>query len=114
VGIDARDGKVAVRGWLDQTDVPALDLAQRAAAAGAREVILTDISRDGTLTEPHYSQIAEVVRVVSVPVIASGGVARVDQVVRVRETGAAGVIIGRALYTGDVSLGDALQLAGIA
>lgn len=104
IGIDARNGMVAVEGWTETSDVPATTLARELARRGAARFIYTDISRDGTLTEPNYAALQEFMAAAQRPVIASGGVARAEHVHRLREVGAEGVIIGKALYTGDLSL----------
>lgn len=108
VGVDAREGKVAVRGWKEQSPMDALELIARMEALGVRCFIYTDIARDGTLTEPNYDAVAKVVARTKAQVIASGGVSRVEHVVGLAGLGVVGCIIGRALYTGDVSLAEAL------
>lgn len=110
VGVDARDGLVAIRGWRETSNVSAFDLARRMVRLGVRRFIYTDISRDGTLTQPNYEAIAQFVAQAQVPVIASGGVSSVDQLDRLRDTGVEGAIIGRAIYSGDVDLGSAIKL----
>jgi phosphoribosylformimino-5-aminoimidazole carboxamide ribotide isomerase len=108
-GIDARDGRVAVRGWRETLDLDAVELAQELAAAGARRVIFTDIGRDATLTGPNLEAMRRMAEAVPIPVIASGGVGRLDDVRDLAALGCLeGVIIGRALYTGALSLPDAL------
>jgi len=108
-GIDARDGRVAVRGWRETLELDAVDLAQELAAAGARRVIFTDIGRDATLRGPNLEAMRRMAESVPVPVIASGGVGRIEDI---RDLAALtcleGVIVGRALYTGAVSLPEAL------
>jgi phosphoribosylformimino-5-aminoimidazole carboxamide ribotide isomerase len=109
VGIDARDGRVAVRGWRETLDRDALELARDLAAAGARRFIVTDIARDGMLEGPNLQACRRMAQAVPVPVIASGGVARVSDVRALASLGCLeGVIVGRALYTGDLSLPAAL------
>jgi phosphoribosylformimino-5-aminoimidazole carboxamide ribotide isomerase len=108
IGIDARNGMVAVQGWTETSAVPAITLAKELAGRGARRFIYTDISRDGTLTEPNYAALSEFMEAAQRPVIASGGVSQAEHVRRLREVGAEGVIIGRALYTGDVKLSEIL------
>lgn len=110
IGIDARNGLVAVEGWTETSSVTAVSLAQQLVALGAQRFIYTDISRDGTLTEPNYAAFDEFSKAAGKPVIASGGVARTDQVRKLAELGAEGVIIGRALYTGDVKMADLLAV----
>lgn len=112
VGIDARDGMAATRGWIEASAVSAEDLACRMGEAGVKRIIYTDINRDGTLTEPNFAAIDRLVKGVRLAVIASGGVASVEHVRRLVPLGVEGVIIGRALYTGDVKLKEALAAAG--
>jgi phosphoribosylformimino-5-aminoimidazole carboxamide ribotide isomerase len=106
IGIDARNGLVAVEGWTETSGVLATDLAKEFTRRGAQRYIYTDINRDGTLTEPNYAAFSEFQAAAARPVIASGGVSRVEHVTRLREIGAEGVIIGRAIYTGDLKLAD--------
>ena len=110
IGIDARNGLVAVEGWTETSGVLATDLARQLVQLGAQRFIYTDISRDGTLTEPNYAAFTEFAEAAGKPVIASGGVARTEQVRKLAELGAEGVIIGRALYTGDVKMADLLAV----
>jgi len=107
VGIDAKDGRVAVRGWTETFDVTALELARRVHSQGARTVIHTDVARDGMLTGPDVEG-ARAIAALGLDVIASGGVASLDDVRRVRAAGLAGAIVGRALYEGRFTLADAL------
>lgn len=123
VGLDARDGKLAAGGWLQQTEVDAIELAIKLQAAGVAHLVFTDIRRDGTLKGPNIEALRELVTALrtaqqdqnleqGVQVIASGGVSGPDDIIAIRQTGAAGVIIGRALYDGRVSLAEAIELAG--
>lgn len=112
LGVDARDGKVAIRGWQEQTEVDALQLIQQMADFGARRVIYTDIARDGMLTGVNLETLRVLVREAGIPVIASGGVASLDDLVALKEIGVEGVIVGRALYTGAIRLRDALEKVG--
>ncbi|MEW6143145.1 MAG: 1-(5-phosphoribosyl)-5-[(5-phosphoribosylamino)methylideneamino]imidazole-4-carboxamide isomerase [Chloroflexota bacterium] len=112
VGIDARDGKVATRGWVGASGVSTEELAGRMVEAGVKRIIYTDISRDGTLTEPNFAAIGRLVKSVKAAVIASGGVSSAEHVRKLAPLGVEGVIIGRALYTGDVKLKEALAAAG--
>jgi phosphoribosylformimino-5-aminoimidazole carboxamide ribotide isomerase len=106
LGIDARDGNVATRGWIETTAVRATDLARDLAALGLRRVVYTDIGRDGTLHEPNYAALAELAAAGDFAVIASGGVARREHLAALAALpGVEAVIVGRALYTGDVVLG---------
>jgi phosphoribosylformimino-5-aminoimidazole carboxamide ribotide isomerase len=110
VGLDARDGKVAVRGWTETTDEPVETLAARVIAAGASMLICTDISRDGMLTGPDIEGCAALQRL-GAAVIVSGGVASLDDLRRARAAGLAGAIVGRAIYEGRFTLRDALAAA---
>lgn len=115
VGIDAREGKVATRGWLETSEVMATDLAQNMAQAGAAALIYTDIHRDGTLQGPNIEALRQMAAAVSIPIIASGGVSSVSDLLnlfRLSASGVSGVIIGRALYTGDLTLPEALRAVG--
>ena len=111
VGLDARDGKLATQGWLDQTDVDAIDVARRLAEAGVQHFIFTDIRRDGKLIGPNLGALRQMIDAVPVNIIASGGIGTNEDIREVRETGAAGVIIGAALYKGTVRLADALRIS---
>ncbi len=111
VGLDARAGRVATRGWAQATDLDALDLARRFEDAGIAAIVHTDIERDGAMGGPNVTATEAIARAVSAPVIASGGVSSLADLARLRDTGAiAGAIAGRALYDGAVDLGEALAL----
>jgi phosphoribosylformimino-5-aminoimidazole carboxamide ribotide isomerase len=113
VGVDASDGRVAVDGWTRILDLDAVALARDAAAAGAAAVIYTDIARDGTQVGPNVWSTEAVARAAGIPVFASGGVGSLEDIRQVAGIpGVHGVIVGRALYTGAVSLRDALAEAG--
>ena len=109
VGIDARKGRVATRGWATNTDISATDLARSFEDAGVAAIIYTDIDRDGAMGGPNISATKALARAVSVPVIASGGVASLADLKALAATRAiAGAISGRALYDGAIDLADAL------
>ena len=108
LGIDARGGKVAVEGWAETSEVTALDLAQRFSDAGAAAIIFTDIDRDGLLKGVNVAATGHLAAALAIPVIASGGVAGLDDLVALRKTKVAGCIIGRALYDGGLDLAKAL------
>ncbi len=110
VGIDARDGCVVTHGWRKGSKITALELARRMAAIGVRRVIYTDIKRDGTLTEPDFEGVAELVNGVSLAVIAAGGISVLSHLRKLRELGVEGAIVGKALYTGDIELREALAI----
>ena len=112
VGIDAKDGRVAVEGWLEASETTAVDLARRFEDAGVAAIIHTDIARDGMQTGPNLEATRELARAVSIPVIVSGGVGEVSHVRAAAEAqadGIAGIIVGRALYTGAVDLAEAVE-----
>jgi phosphoribosylformimino-5-aminoimidazole carboxamide ribotide isomerase len=110
VGIDARDGYVATRGWKEGTMVTAIELAWRMTHVGVGRFIYTDIARDGTLTEPNFDAIAELVKQVEVPVIAAGGISSIEHLERLSQIEVEGAIVGRALYTGNIDLKRALDV----
>ncbi len=107
VGIDAKEGRVAVRGWTEVFDITALELARRVRSQGARTVIYTDVARDGMLAGPDLDG-ARTLAALGLDVIASGGVASLDDLRDVRAAGLAGAIVGRALYEGRFTLAEAL------
>jgi phosphoribosylformimino-5-aminoimidazole carboxamide ribotide isomerase len=111
VGIDARGGKVATKGWAEETDVELTDLAKSFEDAGVAAIIYTDINRDGAMQGPNIEATAALARSVSIPVIASGGVSSLEDLIALRECGAGlnGAISGRALYDGALDLADALK-----
>ena len=109
VGIDAADGYVKTRGWKEKSTVTAIDLARQMEALGARRFIYTDISRDGTLTEPNFESTAQLNDSINSPVIASGGVASVEHLLQLNQLGVEGAITGQALYTGRLDLKDAIE-----
>ncbi|MGH7173389.1 MAG: 1-(5-phosphoribosyl)-5-[(5-phosphoribosylamino)methylideneamino]imidazole-4-carboxamide isomerase [Gemmataceae bacterium] len=111
LGIDARQGRVAIQGWERDSEQSALDLARRCAAWPLAAIIYTDISRDGMLEGPNVEATAELASAVSVPVIASGGVTTLEDVARLADRKLAGCIIGRALYEGRIELGAAIARA---
>ncbi|WP_226624545.1 1-(5-phosphoribosyl)-5-[(5-phosphoribosylamino)methylideneamino]imidazole-4-carboxamide isomerase [Alloyangia pacifica] len=110
VGIDARDGRVATKGWAEVTDVDAVDLARSFEDDGVAAIIYTDINRDGAMQGPNIEYTAAMARAVSIPVIASGGVSKLADLVALRDCGAQldGAISGRALYDGAIDLKEAL------
>jgi phosphoribosylformimino-5-aminoimidazole carboxamide ribotide isomerase len=108
VGIDAREGYVSTHGWRQETQLEAVEFAQSMVALGVRRFIYTDINRDGTLTEPNFTTTAELINAVKMPVIASGGISSLNHLNTLKTLGVEGAIIGRALYTGDIDLKQAL------
>jgi phosphoribosylformimino-5-aminoimidazole carboxamide ribotide isomerase len=109
VSIDARDGKVATHGWQKETTRETLEFAKYLIGLGVRRFIYTDIVRDGTLTEPNFTAISELIHAVQVPVIAAGGISSVLHLKMLKKLGVEGAIIGKALYTGDINLKEALN-----
>ncbi|WP_172293132.1 1-(5-phosphoribosyl)-5-[(5-phosphoribosylamino)methylideneamino]imidazole-4-carboxamide isomerase [Pseudoruegeria sp. HB172150] len=112
VGIDARGGRVATKGWAEETDVEVVDLAKRFEDVGVSAIIYTDIDRDGAMGGPNVEATAALARAVRVPVIASGGVSSIDDLKALRDSGAPlhGAISGRALYDGAIDLQEALRI----
>ena len=112
VGIDARGGRVATRGWAEETDVNATDLARSYQDAGVAAIIYTDINRDGAMHGPNVEATAALAHAISIPVIASGGVSSLDDLIALRDCGANldGVISGRAIYDGALDLRSAVRL----
>ena len=110
VAVDARDGIVATRGWQRDAGVDAIELSRGCERRGAAAIIYTDIERDGMLGGINTERLAAVNAAVQIPVVASGGVASLDDVTAAANAGAAGIIIGRALYDGRVDLGQALAI----
>ena len=115
IGIDARNGKVATKGWLETSEVEAVELAQRMAKLGAAAIIYTDIYRDGTLQGPNLDALRDLCTHIDIPVIASGGVSSVTDLLSLlglEAIGVTGAIVGRAIYTGDVVLKEAIRAVG--
>lgn len=109
VSIDARDGYLAIRGWLKQTEIAATEFVRSMSRLGVKRFIYTDINRDGTLTEPNFSAIFELVQSTRLPVVAAGGISRLTHLKILSRLGVAAAIVGKALYTGDINLKQALE-----
>ena len=109
VSIDARDDNLAIHGWRQDTELKTLEFARSMIELGVKRFIYTDINRDGTLTEPNFSAVFEMVNSFPVPLIASGGVASLDHLKMLKQLGVEGAIVGKALYTGDINLKQALD-----
>ncbi|MBI5232868.1 MAG: 1-(5-phosphoribosyl)-5-((5-phosphoribosylamino)methylideneamino)imidazole-4-carboxamide isomerase, partial [Deltaproteobacteria bacterium] len=118
VGIDAKDGMVAIRGWVTVSTTTAALFAKRVETLGASCIIYTDISRDGTLSGPNIKATMELASTIDIPVIASGGMSRLEDIEAYKKAeaeygkGLGGIIIGRALYAGTIGLKDAIKRAG--
>jgi phosphoribosylformimino-5-aminoimidazole carboxamide ribotide isomerase len=115
IAIDVKDGRAAIEGWTEVSDVSAADMARRFEDAGVSALIVTDISRDGALTGVNVEGVGEIADVVSIPVIASGGVASVDDLRRLMARKGArpieGAVLGRSLYAGTIKPAEALRIA---
>jgi phosphoribosylformimino-5-aminoimidazole carboxamide ribotide isomerase len=112
VSIDAWEGQIATHGWREETKLTAIDFARSMVELGVRRFIYTDISRDGTLTEPGFAAIAELIDAIKLPVIAAGGISTLNHLQMLKKLGTEGAIIGKALYTGDINLKQALAAVG--
>ena len=108
VGIDAKDGFAAIDGWVDTSKNHAIELAKKAEAMGADTIIYTDIATDGMLSGPNLKAMEEMKKSVSINVIASGGVACFNDLKNLKEIGCDGAIVGKAIYTGNVDLNEAI------
>lgn len=111
-GIDTREGRVATHGWRQDTQRGSIEFARTLAQMGVKRFIYTDITRDGTLTEPNFSAIAELIDAIRLPVIAAGGISSITHLKILKQVGAEGAIVGRALYTGDIKLKEAMTAVG--
>jgi phosphoribosylformimino-5-aminoimidazole carboxamide ribotide isomerase len=109
VSVDARDGWVATTGWTELSHIRATDLIDGMASLGVKGIIYTDITRDGTLTEPNYAATGALVRPGGPAILASGGITHTDHLQRLAVLGIAGAIVGRALYTEHITLPAALE-----
>jgi phosphoribosylformimino-5-aminoimidazole carboxamide ribotide isomerase len=112
VGVDTRDGKVKTAGWVEDSGLDYLEFASRMAAIGVKKIIFTDIATDGTLKGPAYDRLAALQTHVKCDVIASGGVSCNEDIVRLRDMGMYGTIVGKAYYAGTVDLARAVKEAG--
>ena len=108
ISIDAREEFVATHGWLQDTELTSVALAESMVQLGARRLIYTDISRDGTLTEPNFSALGEMIDTIRRPVIAAGGISSLNHLKMLKKLGAEGAVVGKAIYTGDIDLKQAL------
>ncbi|MBI1912881.1 MAG: 1-(5-phosphoribosyl)-5-[(5-phosphoribosylamino)methylideneamino]imidazole-4-carboxamide isomerase [Deltaproteobacteria bacterium] len=111
VGIDAKDGHVAIKGWVTVTDEKAVDLARKLEGNGVACIIYTDISRDGMLTGPNVEATREMSESVNIPVVASGGMSSIKDIVAYKGVNLEGIIIGKALYSGNIELKEAIEAA---
>ncbi len=109
VGLDARNGQVAISGWRETSNVRAIDLARELSALGVQRFVYTDIARDGALTGPNFAALAEMRQAISSALIASGGVSSLADLQTLARSGVEGAIVGKAIYTGDVDLAIAIR-----
>lgn len=109
VGVDARDGYVAVRGWTEESTTPADDLIARMEEIGVLRFVYTDIARDGTRTEPNFQQVEELLCNSKLKMLVAGGVSHIEHIRRLADLGAEGAIIGTAAYTGDVDMRQVVE-----
>jgi len=110
LGLDARDGKLAIHGWTKQSDVSALEIARRVSGSNLGAIVYTDIARDGMLRGVNIEATAEMVSATDIPVIASGGVAGIEDIIACRKINCGGVIVGKAWYDGRIDLAEALEV----
>lgn len=108
ISIDTREGRLATHGWRQETELDAVEFAKSMIPLGVRRFNYTDINRDGTLTEPNFTAIAEFVDNIGLPVIAAGGISSLQHLKMLSKLGVEGAIVGKALYTGDINLKQAI------
>ncbi|MBR6408061.1 MAG: 1-(5-phosphoribosyl)-5-[Clostridia bacterium] len=111
IGIDAKNGFVATQGWLDTNEIDYIEMAKRMEDIGAKYIIYTDISKDGTLQGPNSEQLEKINNAVSCNIIASGGIRNIDDIVNLKNIGMHGAICGISLYKGTLDLAEALKIA---
>lgn len=108
ISLDAREGYMATHGWRQDTELKIVELAKSLVKLGVRRLIYTDITRDGTLTEPNFTAIFELISAIRLPIIASGGISSLNHLKILKQLGVEGTIVGKALYTGDINLKQAI------
>ena len=112
VGVDARDGFVAVRGWTEESTTPAKALISQMDKIGVLRMVYTDIARDGTRTEPNFQQVEELLSTSKLKMLVAGGVSQIEHIRRLAYLGAEGAIVGTAAYTGDIDMRQAVDEQG--
>ena len=112
VSVDAREGRIALDGWTRGSGVEAVDFARKLESTGVERVVYTDISRDGTLTEPNFDGVEELAAATGMKVLVAGGVSSVEHVSRLAAVPVEGAIVGSAVYTGAIDLGEAMAAVG--
>ena len=110
VGIDAKNGYAAAEGWTQSSEVYFIDLAKQMEAVGVKNIIYTDISKDGTLSGPNLEQLCELNKAVSSDITASGGVTNIDDIIALRDSGLYGAICGKSIYKGTLDLKEAIEV----
>ena len=110
VSVDAKDGMVALRGWTESSEVSASDLIQQMSGIGVTRFLYTDITRDGTLTEPNFESIQSLITYSGTNLLAAGGISSVEHLTQLAKLGTEGAVVGKALYTGDIDLKEALEI----
>lgn len=113
IGIDARDGYVAVEGWQKSSKIEYIDFAKQMESIGVKTIIYTDISRDGTLSGPNFEATGKINDMVTCDIIASGGMKCIEDIKKLKKMNMYGAIIGKALYSGDISLTEAIMQGGM-
>lgn len=113
VGIDAKNRKVSVSGWTEDSDIDFIDMAKKMEAIGIENIIFTDISKDGMLSGPNFDQLNEINQAVSCNIIASGGIRNADDIRRLVDMGLYGAICGKSVYEGTLNISDAVNIGGI-
>lgn len=108
VGVDAREGYIAIHGWRQETELKTIEFTKSMVQRGVKRFIYTDISRDGTLTEPNFATIFELVTAIKLPIVAAGGISSQSHLKVLKQLGVEGAIVGKALYTGDINLKQVL------
>lgn len=111
IGIDAKDGFVAIEGWAKTSSFTAIGFAKKMEELGAKTIIYTDIDTDGMLSGPNLKAMEEMVKAVNIEIIASGGVSSIEDIKNLKNVGVSGAIIGKALYTGNIDLAEAIKVA---
>ncbi|MBK5254153.1 MAG: 1-(5-phosphoribosyl)-5-[(5-phosphoribosylamino)methylideneamino]imidazole-4-carboxamide isomerase [Peptostreptococcaceae bacterium] len=111
LGVDAKDGYVAVEGWLEKTEIEGIEFCKRAKDIGLKTVIYTDIATDGAMKGTNLDVFSELTTITGLDIVASGGVSSIDEIGKLKELGVSGVIIGKAIYLGAIDLGEAIKEA---
>lgn len=112
IAVDAKNGKVAISGWEEISGEDAIEFAKLMEKLGVKTIIYTDVLKDGMLSGPNFCEIKKLTSAVKIDVIAAGGVSNIDDIKKLKDTGVKGAIIGKAVYTGDINLAEALEIAG--